>query len=224
MRRSRSLFALCAKQTCSCGEPSLFHQRAKGWDVSRHRFFFKYLRMITTCRKLSYRGFFARVVAVHDTALILNDWVSLFYTVIILIILPSRVVVFQGLLGAWAFQVRRGARTHASENIPWLTRARSMNLLRASSGPSSGPPPARLRALRARLATSALLQMIAYSLFNLVVLKPKGLDVGSEVIVLFPIIYKLPCIIILRFYAMLYNMLYYVPFVRNKVCVCARVF
>jgi len=64
-------------------------------------------------------------------------------------------------------------------------------------------------------------QMIVYSLFNMIVLMPKGLDVCSEVIVLFPIIYKLPCIFMLRFYAMLYNLFYYVPFVRNKVRQCA---
>jgi hypothetical protein len=176
-----------APPACGCGEPSLFHQRAKGWDVSRHRFFFKYLRMVFACQRLSYRGLFARVVALHDAALILNDWVSFFYTIVILIIMPDRIVVFQGLLGAWAFQVR----------VPYVPRS---------------PPFPPLNA-----CPSLSAQMIAYSLFNFVVLRPKGLDVGSEVIVLFPIIYKLPCILILRFYAMLYNVLYYVPCVRNKV-------
>ncbi|KAJ1559049.1 hypothetical protein HK096_001831, partial [Nowakowskiella sp. JEL0078] len=26
---------------CDCGEPSLFYQRARSWEVARHRFFFK---------------------------------------------------------------------------------------------------------------------------------------------------------------------------------------
>jgi hypothetical protein len=34
-----------APARCSCGEPSLFLQRGKGWDLSRQRFLFKYLRV-----------------------------------------------------------------------------------------------------------------------------------------------------------------------------------
>jgi len=60
------------------------------------------------------------------------------------------------------------------------------------------------------------IQMIVYSVFNMVVLMPNGLDTFSEVLVLFPILYKLPCIVFLRVYAMFYNLLYYLPFVRNK--------
>ena len=34
-----------APKRCDCGEPSLFIQRAKGWDLSRQRFMFKYLKV-----------------------------------------------------------------------------------------------------------------------------------------------------------------------------------
>lgn len=96
-------------QSCNCGEPSLFHQRAKGWDVSRHRFFFKYLKMVISWRTFTYRGLCARAFALHDMALILNDWVSLIYTIVIFVIMEERILIFHGLIGAWAFQVRFAA-------------------------------------------------------------------------------------------------------------------
>ena len=96
-------------QSCNCGEPSLFHQRAKGWDVSRHRFFFKYLKMVVSWRTFTYRGLCARAFALHDMALILNDWVSLIYTIVIFVIMEERILIFHGLIGAWAFQVRSAA-------------------------------------------------------------------------------------------------------------------
>jgi len=34
-----------APKRCACGEPSLFLQRAKGWDLSRQRFLFKYIKV-----------------------------------------------------------------------------------------------------------------------------------------------------------------------------------
>jgi len=40
--------------------------------VSRHRFVFKYLKMIFSCGGISWTMFFARVVAVHDLIMVLN--------------------------------------------------------------------------------------------------------------------------------------------------------
>ena len=149
-------------QTCDCGEPSLLHQRGKGWDVSRHRFLLKYLKMIFTCREISWRAFFVRLVALHDVIMILGDWASIVYTIVLLIFPATRLLVVYGLIGAWAIQL-------------WV-----------------------------------------FFLFNVVVLYRRGCPVPSEALTLYPVFYKLPSILVLRLHAMLYNLLYYTPCVRNK--------
>eukprot|EP01135_Chromosphaera_perkinsii_P010329 Nk52_evm1s2118 gene=Nk52_evmTU1s2118 len=43
-KKCPTLCGLTTCMSCECGEPSLFRQRAKGWDVSRQRFLWKYLK------------------------------------------------------------------------------------------------------------------------------------------------------------------------------------
>eukprot|EP01135_Chromosphaera_perkinsii_P000885 Nk52_evm48s152 gene=Nk52_evmTU48s152 len=150
-------------EKCNCGEPSLFVQRAKGWDVSRQRFLWKYVKMICRFNAIRHwRAFFARLIALHDAALIINDWVVMLYGLYLIITSENKQFFVLGLLVAWAFHT------------------------------------------------------LIYILFDYFVLSPAGYSVPPEVRVVFPTIYKLPTLMILRFYGMLYNLLYYLPCVRNK--------
>ena len=158
----------CRPSQCPCGEPSLLHQRGKGWDVSRHRFTLKYLRMVFTLREFTWRAILARLIALHDFTMILTDWASLVYTIIMLVVLPNRVLIIYGFIAAWAIQL-------------WV-----------------------------------------YSLFNVAVLLPRGLDITAETLALFALLYKFPSLILLRFFALAYNCFYYLPFVRNKTPVKRR--
>jgi hypothetical protein len=146
---------------CACGEPSLLHQRGKGWDVSRHRFTWKYLRMVLRLRELRWRAVLARLIALHDVAMAATDWASLAYTVVFLVFFPNRLLLLYGFVAAWAIQI------------------------------------------------------VVHTLFNVVVLAPRGLDVAPESIALFSLLYKFPSLLVLRLYALAYTCFYYVPCVRN---------
>eukprot|EP01135_Chromosphaera_perkinsii_P000888 Nk52_evm51s152 gene=Nk52_evmTU51s152 len=154
---------LKVKKPCSCGEPSLFIQRAKGWDVSRQRFLWKYVKMICYWKEMfHWRGLFAKLVAIHDSILIINDWITMIYGIILFILSESKMFFVLGLVISWAFQV------------------------------------------------------FVYIVFDFLVLSPAGYHVVPEVRVVFPLVYKLPTLTVIRLYGMFYNLFYYLPFVRNK--------
>eukprot|EP01135_Chromosphaera_perkinsii_P000886 Nk52_evm49s152 gene=Nk52_evmTU49s152 len=154
---------------CSCGEPSLFLQRAKGWDVSRQRFLWKYIKLIFSYQGLlTWRGFFARLVSLHDAILIINDWVTIIYGIVLYVMAANKIFFFIGLLIAWSFQT------------------------------------------------------LVYIVFNWLILTPLGEGVAPEVRIIFPVVYKLPVLLVLRVYAMFYNILYYTPCVRNRTKVNRR--
>ncbi|KJE94711.1 hypothetical protein CAOG_05310 [Capsaspora owczarzaki ATCC 30864] len=155
--------------SCDCGEPSLFLQRGKGWEVSRQRFLWKYLKMIFTLRAITcWTGFWARVVALYDVALILNDWILFLYGIVILVMSANPLFLVKAMIVAWAVQT------------------------------------------------------FVYFIFGWLVLTPAQHPISPEVKVLFPVIYKLPVLFGIRIYGMLYNIFYYLPFVRNKTKVRAR--
>ena len=157
---------------CKCGEPSLFLQRAKGWDVSRQRFFWKYLKAIffvkrkqdldPPAKRVQWTSVWAKLIAFHDLILIINDWVSIIYGLLFLAIADSKWIFLYSIFVTWAFQLS------------------------------------------------------VFTLFNLTVLRPAHLSVLAEVNALFPLLYKLPTILFIRLFGMLYNLLYYYPFVRTK--------
>jgi len=157
----RSCCPSFAKKHCSCGEPSLFKQRAISWEISRHRFFFKWLKPVFNCRNVcTSRGFCIRSLVIYDAILIINDWITLAVLIWIFISLQNIWHIIQGLLITWA------------------------------------------------------IFLIVHSSFNFI-LNPMNLNFSVETIVLYPFIYKLPLLLI-KYYAMFYNILYYVPCIKNK--------
>ncbi|KAJ3028540.1 hypothetical protein HDV00_010184 [Rhizophlyctis rosea] len=61
---------------CSCGEPSLFYQRARSWEVARHRFLPKFWNMAIHRQKLSHwHTWFAKLCALDCVVGIVNDFV-----------------------------------------------------------------------------------------------------------------------------------------------------
>ncbi|KJE95857.1 hypothetical protein CAOG_06260 [Capsaspora owczarzaki ATCC 30864] len=154
---------------CKCGEPSLFQQRAKGWEVSRQRFLWKYAKMLFAWRSInSWRGVWARCLAIYDLALILNDWAVIAYTLAVFLYYQTPIYLLRGLVLSWA------------------------------------------------------IQLLIHVFFNLAVLWPARKAVPVEVMVLFPVLYKLPMLVFIRLFGMFYNLFYYVPFVRNKTKVRSR--
>ncbi|KAJ3146905.1 hypothetical protein HDU89_005935 [Geranomyces variabilis] len=73
--------------SCSCGEPSLFYQRARSWEVARHRFFWKFFNVCVHRQKLTHWStWFAKLCAIDAVVGILNDFVQIamvFYIVFI---------------------------------------------------------------------------------------------------------------------------------------------
>ncbi len=68
---------------CKCGEPSFYHQRAKVWEVTRHRFVGKFIRTILAKSSFSFSNFIIKCYVLYEIILVINDWVVLFYLLII---------------------------------------------------------------------------------------------------------------------------------------------
>ena len=171
-KKSGSCVSNLLLSACSCGEPSLFRQRAKGWDVSRQRFFWKYIKAIFHVGKGGsnwyWSSFWARVIAFHDLILIINDWVSIVYGILFLVLAESKMLFLFNIFVTWAFQ------------------------------------------------------LFVFDTLNVLILTRAGLGVASEVVTLFPLLYKLPTILFIRLFGMLYNILYYYPCNRTKTKVLKR--
>ncbi|KAI8920376.1 hypothetical protein DFJ77DRAFT_452381 [Powellomyces hirtus] len=73
--------------SCECGEPSLFYQRARSWEVARHRFFWKFVRVAIHAQKWNHWStWFAKLCAIDAVTGILNDFVQIamvFYIVFV---------------------------------------------------------------------------------------------------------------------------------------------
>ncbi|KAJ3161970.1 hypothetical protein HDU86_005668 [Geranomyces michiganensis] len=64
--------------SCACGEPSLFYQRARSWEVARHRFFWKFVNVCVHRQKLTHwPTWFAKLCAIDAVVGILNDFVQI---------------------------------------------------------------------------------------------------------------------------------------------------
>ena len=74
------------KESCPCGEPSLFKQRVVSWEVTRHRFIKKFFRLITARTPLTWRNFIIKCYSIYEIILILNDWAIMIYLIIMLAI------------------------------------------------------------------------------------------------------------------------------------------
>ena len=73
--------------------------------MSRHRFTWKYLQMVVRLHELRWRAILARLIALHDLVMVLTDWASLAYTVVILIFLSNRILILYGFIASWAIQL-----------------------------------------------------------------------------------------------------------------------
>ncbi|KAI8916592.1 hypothetical protein DFJ77DRAFT_345437 [Powellomyces hirtus] len=63
---------------CSCGEPSLFYQRARSWEVARHRFFGKFSRVCIHDQRMKHLNtWFAKICALDSVIGILNDFAQM---------------------------------------------------------------------------------------------------------------------------------------------------
>ena len=78
----RSVSRILFPGECTCDNPDLFGQRAKGWFVSKHRFIPKYAKFIFNCKGIY--GIWVRIVALYDLIMILNEYFAIFYIIFIL--------------------------------------------------------------------------------------------------------------------------------------------
>eukprot|EP00122_Pirum_gemmata_P004329 Pgem_evm1s3930 len=144
----------------------MWAQRGYGWDVSRHRFFLKFLKMIFTWSpKMRFNYWILRMFAIFECIQIPYDWFILSY--------GWYFIVMSIIEGKYLFLL-------STYIIAWST------------------------------------QVIVGFLMNQFLLTPNKKRVSSAVIFFYPMLYKFYCITVIRGFAMLYNLLYYVPFVRNK--------
>ena len=91
--------------SCTCGEPSLFKQRALGWELSRHRFFFKWLKPLFYCHNWTWRGCWIKLITSYDAILIINDWVSLGYMIYLAFIVQNWILIIHGVILAWGLSL-----------------------------------------------------------------------------------------------------------------------
>ncbi|KAJ3182413.1 hypothetical protein HDU87_008577 [Geranomyces variabilis] len=91
---------------CDCGEPSLCYQRARSWEVARHRFFGKFVRVCIHSQKMWHANtWFAKICALDAVIGVLNDWVQLSMVVFVLIFSRSGIVIGVLSLTSLAFQL-----------------------------------------------------------------------------------------------------------------------
>eukprot|EP00743_Colponemidia_sp_Colp-15_P009698 GILK01010612.1.p1 GENE.GILK01010612.1~~GILK01010612.1.p1 ORF type:complete len:1545 (-),score=261.70 GILK01010612.1:88-4389(-) len=155
---------------CSCGEPSLFFQRALGWDTTEHRFLFQYARLllksVSNCQRHDWLLFFFAS--------------SQFYTVLIDLVRPVLLpLVFA--YGGWYWVI---LGVFISTGTTWLVEI----------------------------------------IFCLWILRDRY-DVlpPFRSLLVFPL-YKLVCVMLFRTVAIIYNLLWYLPFNKNKAPICTRTF
>ena len=71
--------------TCTCGEPSLFKQRALGWDLSRQCFFPRYLKLFLQKTKISRLTIWIKILLLLEVLGILNDLLIVGYSIYIFV-------------------------------------------------------------------------------------------------------------------------------------------
>lgn len=76
---------------CECGEPSFFNQRVSSWEVTRHRFIMKFANVFKShCFSLkhmtTWHVIMIKIYSLYELILVINDWVVIIYTAIILFI------------------------------------------------------------------------------------------------------------------------------------------
>ncbi|KAJ3152189.1 hypothetical protein HDU89_001408 [Geranomyces variabilis] len=92
--------------SCDCGEPSLFYQRARSWEVARHRFFGKFVLVCIHGQKLLHANtWFAKICALDAVIGILNDWVQLSMVIFVFVLSRSGIVIGVLSLTSLAFQL-----------------------------------------------------------------------------------------------------------------------
>ncbi|RKP02019.1 hypothetical protein CXG81DRAFT_25312 [Caulochytrium protostelioides] len=70
--------------SCACGEPSLFYQRARSWEVARHRFFRKFVQSATHPQHWSHGStWFAKCCALDSIISVLGDFGQIVAIIII---------------------------------------------------------------------------------------------------------------------------------------------
>ncbi|KAJ3279652.1 hypothetical protein HK104_001265, partial [Borealophlyctis nickersoniae] len=85
-------------RSCDCGEPSLFYQRARSWEVARHRFLPKFWSTAVHSQKWrDWNTWFAKLCAADSIVGILNDFAMI--AVVIISVLVTHSIISIGVLG-----------------------------------------------------------------------------------------------------------------------------
>lgn len=63
--------------SCDCGNPDLFGQRVKGWFLSKHRFIFRFIKMLFN--GIGLKGLWVRLIVLYDLVLIINEYFAIIY-------------------------------------------------------------------------------------------------------------------------------------------------
>jgi hypothetical protein len=83
---------------CDCGEGSLYKQRARGWDLTRHRFLFSYLQVLFSKTNLCWPAIWVKILYFNEIIMVLNDWASIIYIFIFGIIRNQWIQLFRGFI------------------------------------------------------------------------------------------------------------------------------
>lgn len=75
--------SLSSKQ-CTCGNPDLFKQRVKGWFLSEHRFYFRYLSAIFRAQIFTFKSMWIKLILFYDVLLLTNQYFAIFYAAFVI--------------------------------------------------------------------------------------------------------------------------------------------
>ncbi|KAJ3020202.1 hypothetical protein HKX48_001147 [Thoreauomyces humboldtii] len=79
---------------CECGEPSLFYQRARSWEVARHRFFGKFMRVVVHSQGLDHwNTTFAKICSLDAVIGIINDFLQIAMVVLVVVLARSGIMI-----------------------------------------------------------------------------------------------------------------------------------
>ena len=88
---------------CVCNNPDLFGQRVKGWFLSEHRFFFRYLQTALNFKDFTKDSIWIRIVILYDALFLANQYIA--FGLAFLFIRYAGLWLIEGLIIGMAFNV-----------------------------------------------------------------------------------------------------------------------